>query len=132
MDNTESVCLGESGIFHRSHTAVITVIAPDTNNRGTGLPIDSKEYLGTRTTVRFGITAFHVVKGARNVHVFLYKDGDGNWKNEKCQAVIYHVDIPRDVAILTILQTRISDVNAGEMALIIGDSTSFVCRWKIF
>ena len=128
----------ESEIFHKSHTAVITVIT-ETNSRGTGFSIDPKEYVFSRTrnTVRLGITAFHVVKGARKVYVYLYKDekdGDGNWKNEKCQAVIYNVNIVRDVAILAILcdtcnckrlgalQTRISDVNEGETVLIIGDS----------
>ena len=127
----------ESEIFHKSHTAVITVVTETT--QGTGFSIDPiyNKYPGTRDTIRFGITAFHVVKGARNVSVLLYKDkkdSDGKWKDEKCQAIIYNVDIVRDVAILAILchtcnckhlgalQTRISDVNEGETVLIIGDS----------
>lgn len=138
LTTSYSESVNEPGIFQKLHTAVITVMT-ETNSRGTGFSIDPEEYIfpGTRKTVRFGITAFHVVKGARNVDVLLYKDeknDDGFWKNERCRAVIYDVDIVRDVAILAImcdtcnckrlgaLQTRFSDVNAGETVLIIGDS----------
>ena len=136
----ESVHLNQFQIFRKSHTAVVTVIAHTNSElrQGTGFSIDPKEYEfpGTGETFRLGITAFDVVKDALKVVVFLYKDDkddDGDWKNELCQALIHDVDIARNVAILAILcstchckrlgalQTRISDVDAGETVLVIGD-----------
>ena len=135
----ESVHLNQSRIFQKSHTAVVTVFAYINSKRreGTGFSIDPEEYeFPGRGEVRLGITAFDVVKDALKVDVLLYKDDkddDGDWKNELCQALIYNVDIVRNVAILAILcgtchckrlgalQTRISDVDAGETVLVIGD-----------
>ena len=126
-----------SEIFHKYHTAVVTVVTDI--QRGTGFSIDPKVYLitGTETKIRFVITAFHVVKGADRVGLYLYqdeKDDQGNWKKDICPAEIWGFDIVRDIALLYIacdtcdctrleaLQTRLSTVNAGETILVIGDS----------
>ena len=126
-----------SEIFHKYHTAVVTVVTDI--HTGTGFSIDPKVYLitGTETKIRFVITAFHVVKGADRVGLYLYqdeKDDQGNWKKGICPAETWGFDIVRDIALLYIacdtcdctrleaLQTRLSTVNVGETILVIGDS----------
>ncbi len=127
-----------SEIFHEHHKAVVTVIT--SRNKGTGFCIEPREYVIKRTgkVFRFVVTAFHVVKDASKVDVYLYqdeKDNKGNWKYEICRAEIYGLDIVRDVALIAVpcdtcnckrlgsLPTRHSTVNVGESVVIVGDST---------
>jgi S1-C subfamily serine protease len=128
-----------SEIFHKYHTAVITVVTDV--KRGTGFCIDPQEYSSTDTgkKIKFVITAFHVVKGASKIDLYLYqneKDSNGNWKADVCKADVSGLDIVRDVAFLSIkcdvcnctrlsaLQTRLSAVNDGETIFVIGDSSN--------
>ena len=125
-----------SGVFQKCHTAVVTVVA-DTKS-GTGFCIDPEEYSieGAEETFRFVITAAHVVIRTNRVRVFLYehKKTNGNWKLEECPAVIFGLDIMRDLAILAIecdtcdctllgaLRWRLTPVQEGDSIIIIGDS----------
>ena len=128
-----------SEIFRKYHTGVVTVITD--KSRGTGFSIDPHEYqyLKTGETVRLIITAFHVVKGARSVTLHVYKNeknSEGEWDYNNCPAIVHHLDITRDIAVLVVpcntntcpctqlgaLLTRLSPVNTGESVIIIGDS----------
>ena len=128
-----------SEIFHKYHSGVVTVITD--KSRGTGFSIDPNEYQYSKAgeTVRLIITAFHVVKGTQSVILHVYKNeknSEGEWKYNDCPAILHHIDVARDIAVLVMpcntntcpcahlgaLQIRVSPVNAGESVIIIGDS----------
>ena len=98
-----------SEVFKKYHTAVVSVHT-HRGHSGTGFCIDPQEYVIRKQEqnpgeVRYVITAFHVVKGANKIEVYIYtdeKNADGSWKGQTCRAEISRLDVQRDVAVLAI------------------------------
>ena len=130
-----------SKVFQKYHSAVISV-RTDTGHSGTAFCIDPQEHVigkqqqNTRREVRYVITAFHVVKGASKINVYIYLDknnADGSCKVQTCQAEISRLDVQRNVAVLSIpchtcdckalrsLQPSDYVVKQGDTVFVIGD-----------
>ena len=123
-------------IFEKSHKAVVTVLK-DNEVSGTGFSVDLQSDIVRDRKVRYVITAFHVVNGAKEISVYLYTDDknrEGIPVKRRCDATLFHVDVTRGVAILALpcdncnctalgsLETRLSPVRIGETIFVIGDS----------